>query len=116
MKYFGLVIAAFGVLLLLGGLAMPATQTQTSTTCIDSQYTPANGCIQTNYTTPNFGKGIFITLGLALTVAGGVVTKSGSGLSLTNNTESLTHDENSASSTSTDSLHNQIKQQKNDEK
>lgn len=70
----GLLVGSIGVLILLAGIAMPATQTQTSTTCVESQYEPASGCIQTNYTTPNYGRGIFIALGLALTIGGGFAT------------------------------------------
>jgi len=70
----GLLVGSIGLLILLVGIGMPATQTQTSTTCVESQYEPASGCVQTNYTTPNYGRGIFIALGLALTIGGGFAT------------------------------------------
>lgn len=74
MNKIGLVIGGFGLLLLFGGLAMPATQTHTSTTCVDTQYQVGNECVQTNYSTPNFGRGVFIALGLALSIGGGVAS------------------------------------------
>ncbi|WP_275737335.1 hypothetical protein [Halorhabdus sp. SVX81] len=72
MNRIGLLVGAFGVLILIAGLGMPATQTNTSTTCIDSQYGYGDGCVQADYTTPNFGRGIFIALGFALTIGGGL--------------------------------------------
>lgn len=70
----GILVGSIGVLMLLAGIAMPPTQTQTSTTCVESQFESASGCVQTNYTTPNYGRGVFITLGLALTLGGGFAT------------------------------------------
>lgn len=70
MNYFGLLLAGIGLLLILGGVAMPATQTHTSTTCVDSSYDPADGCVQTEYTTPNYSKGAFIVFGIALAFGG----------------------------------------------
>lgn len=74
MNKIGLLIGGLGLLLLFAGLAMPSTQTYTSTTCIDSEYEPASGCVQTDYTSPNFSKGAVIVLGLTLTIGGGLTS------------------------------------------
>lgn len=70
MNQTGALVAVVGLFLLLGGLASPATQTHTSVTCIDSQYDPADGCVETTYQTPNFARGGLITLGLVLGIGG----------------------------------------------
>lgn len=64
------VIVVVGVLFLLGGLAMPSQQTQSATSCVDSNYDAADGCVETTYTVPNYGKSLSIVLGLIMVVGG----------------------------------------------
>lgn len=117
----GLLIASIGVLVLLAGIAMPATQTQTSTTCVESQYEPAGGCVQTNYTTPNYGRGVFIVLGLALTIGGGFATLASRDYSVDWSGVSQSVDEQPSGKTSGNadtepvSLHTRIKQRREQE-
>lgn len=68
----GALIAVIGLLLFLGGLASPATETHTSTSCIDSSYDPADGCVKTTYQTPNYARGALILSGLTLGIGGSV--------------------------------------------
>ena len=117
MNKIGLVIGGFGLLLLFGGLAMPATQTHTSTTCVDTQYQVGNGCVQTNYSTPNFGRGVFIALGLALSIGGVVASFSFSDLSAGTSITGMeggTQDHSDAEKDS-NSLHAQIKQRQKEQ-
>lgn len=117
MNKIALVIGGFGLLLLFGGLAMPATQTHTSTTCVDTQYQVGNGCVQTNYSTPNFGRGVFIALGLALSIGGTVASfsfsDSAAGTSITGMEEDT--QVHSDAEKESNSLHDQIKQQQKEQ-
>lgn len=63
-------IVGFGVLLLLGGIAMPAQQTETIESCVDSDFDAADGCVETTTTVPNYGKYSSIVLGLIMVVGG----------------------------------------------
>lgn len=67
----GAVVLVLGLLLLLGGIAAPATETHRSVACVDSTYGAADGCVESTFETPNFGKGAMIGLGLMTVVVGG---------------------------------------------
>lgn len=73
----GSLIFVVGLLILLGGLAMPSTTTTTSTSCYDNPYSYGQDCVESTYETPNSSKGPAIIFGLVLTIAGGFVAKSG---------------------------------------
>lgn len=67
-------VVGLGVLVLLIGLSMPATTTQTSTTCVDSTYDIGDGCVDTNYQAPNPSRGPTIGFGLLLVLIGGALS------------------------------------------
>ena len=78
MKY--ALLAAVGIVVLLVGLGMPATETQTSRTCIDSSYSYGQDCVRTQYEAPNPARGPTIGLGFLMTAVGGLLwLASGSG-------------------------------------
>lgn len=63
-----------GVFLLLGGLAMPATTTEQTRTCIDTSY-GVNDCIRSSYESPNTVKFPLIVAGISLILVGGFLSK-----------------------------------------
>lgn len=78
-KLLGGVVLVVGLLVLLGGLAMPSTTTTTSTSCYDNPMGYGQDCVESTYETPNSSKGPTILFGLIGTVAGGwLLRRSGS--------------------------------------
>jgi uncharacterized membrane protein len=63
-------IAVIGCLLLFIGISMPAQQTQSTTTCVDSTYGFADGCIESTYTVPNLDKPFLMIVGFVMTTVG----------------------------------------------
>lgn len=61
-------VAVIGLLVFFVGIAMPATQTKTATTCTEPGL--YGGCVESTYEAPNTAKGPTIFLGLALTIIG----------------------------------------------
>lgn len=115
MNRVGVLVAVVGLFFFLGGLASPATQTHTSTTCIDSQYDPADGCVETTYQTPNYARGGLITLGLVLGIGGLVFAmKDDSPSSSTppSTSERTTHDTDSSRTGQSIPLHERVQEQR----
>jgi len=70
----GVAAIGIGLMILLFGIAMPATTTHNSRTCVDSTYEYGDGCVNAEYQTGNPAKIPFIIFGLMLTIVGGVLT------------------------------------------
>jgi len=67
------ILTAVGIVVLLLGLAMSPTETQTTTTCVDSGYQYGSGCIDTTYEAPNPARGLLrrrVLLGSSPAVSG----------------------------------------------
>jgi hypothetical protein len=65
------ILTAVGIVVLLLGLAMSPTETQTTTTCVDSGYQYGSGCIDTTYEAPNPARGLFVGGGFFLALVAG---------------------------------------------
>lgn len=73
-KAIGSTIAVIGFVVLLIGLAMPATSTHTSETCVDGPTGFGQECVSGSVTTPNPFKGPLMGIGfLALLGGGGII-------------------------------------------
>ena len=101
---FGLI--GFGILFLLIGIAIPATTTQTSTTCVDDIFGYGQNCAQTSYESPNLSKFPLIGVGIIMTLVG--VVSFGSDSISTNSTDEYgssewtSSDQSASSPTSSD--------------
>lgn len=74
----GGVLLAIGVLILLIGIATPATTTQTSTTCYNEPLGYGQECIETTYEAPNASRGGLIGMGIFVSIIGIVISRSSS--------------------------------------
>lgn len=63
-------LIGLGVLFLLIGIAIPATTTHTSTTCVDDPFSYGQNCAQTTYESPNLSKFPLIGIGIMMTLVG----------------------------------------------
>lgn len=72
----GNALAALGVVVLLAGLAMPGTRTETARTCYDSAMQYGQNCVETSYQAPT-AKGPVLGTGFASLVAGAVLRRFG---------------------------------------
>lgn len=80
----GLLVAVVGLLVLSAGLAMPATKTTTSTTCVNDPTGFGQDCFRGSVETPNPLRGPTVGLGLLALLGGGALAAlggSGSGRS-----------------------------------
>lgn len=66
----GGLVAAIGIAVLLVGIAMPATSTHTSETCVDDPLGYGQDCVRGSVTTPNPMKGPAVGIGLLATLGG----------------------------------------------
>jgi hypothetical protein len=73
----GGLILVFGIIILIAGIAMPATTTQTSTSCYDNPVGFGQECVETTYEAPNTGRGWLIGTGALVSVIGGILALSG---------------------------------------
>ncbi|ELZ91291.1 hypothetical protein C440_13294 [Haloferax mucosum ATCC BAA-1512] len=67
-----IVVLAIGGLLLLAGLSMPATQTQTAQTCVDSALGYGQSCVESSYRAPT-AKGPVLGGAVTLMFVGGIL-------------------------------------------
>lgn len=99
-------LIGFGILFLLIGIAIPATTTQTSTTCVDDPFGYGQNCAQTSYESPNLSKFPLIGVGIMMTLIG-VVSFGSDSISNTStdeygSSEWTSSDQSSSSRTSSD--------------
>lgn len=74
------ILTVVGIVILLLGLAMPATETRTAESCVNSPYSYGQDCVQTSYEVANPARGPAIGIGFFLTIIGGILWfRSGSG-------------------------------------
>lgn len=114
-------IAVIGCLLLFIGISMPAQQTQSTTTCVDSTYDFADGCVESTYTVPNLDKPFLMIVGFIMTTIGvGAVYNERTSNSSATITSSITEqnrsdNQNNSNKSNNPMLHEQVNS-KNDEK
>lgn len=90
------ILTVIGIVILLIGLSMPATETRTTESCVDSPYSYGQDCVQTSYEVANPARGPTIGFGFFLAVVGGVLwSRSGSGAE-TNGPPPVQHDTSSS--------------------
>ncbi|SEH12115.1 hypothetical protein SAMN04487967_0660 [Natronorubrum sediminis] len=73
----GRILLALGLLMLLLGLVIPTTSTETSTSCYDDPFGPGQDCVETEYESVNSSKFVLLGLGTFATVIGGIGFYSG---------------------------------------
>lgn len=117
-----LILIVIGGFLLLSGLSMPSQETQSTESCVDSNYDLADGCVETTYSVPNYGKYLSVFLGFIMVAGGfgGLYSSSDSGdqttidSSITEN--SGTGKEPESGDTNNSMLHNQIQSNDDDDR
>lgn len=116
-----LAIAGIGLLILVSGLVMPTQQTQSATSCVDSEFDAADGCVETTFTVPNYGKSLAMGIGFVVVVVGVgasyTQSKSGSETTMTTSSgteESDTVKEPASVETDVSMLHEQVQSDQED--
>lgn len=107
-------LITIGVFILLIGFAMPATTTQTSTTCIDDPFGYGQDCIQSTYETPNSGRFGIIGLGIMTFIVGIISYSSDLSAAVASPTDSVRSDQSQSSGQSSSQESQSLKEQLQD--
>lgn len=95
------VLLAIGVLVLLMGVAMPSTETNTSRSCVNDPYGYGETCSQSTYEVPNSEKGPTIFFGIILSLIGGVSLMNGASNSSSANADGNKNSDRKSSQSNT---------------